>query len=119
MLADRALLGVTLCATFLSGGLAGYVAGNRSPELPPPRLGKAEYVYARELREAERAGYTQAELDEWLDIHQDYVDAYQEWWAEFLDSYAENLDPHDRAYEERLEAFEARVAERLGREGGE
>ena len=98
MLADRTLLGVTLAASFVAGGTAGWAARGREADIVY-RPTDARSVYSQELRTLRDRGYDETEMNEAVRQCQAYLDAYHAKWDEFCGVYDKSLlvlDDHHR-----------------------
>lgn len=110
---NKTLLGGTLAATFLCGGISGYATRDlRGFESPPPH--SVDYVYKDQLDELRRSGYTQAELDEARTIYREYFEAYERWWTTFMETHRSNFEQVDSRLERRLADLHERVEARAG-----
>lgn len=111
---NKTLLGGTLVASFLCGGVSGYatrdIEGFRTP---PPH--SVDYVYGDQLASLRAAGYSDEELDEARTIYREYYEAYERWWTTFMDTHRGNFEQVDARLEERLTELQLRVDTRTGK----
>ena len=114
MLANKALLSVTLAATFGSGMVVGVAAGRgvgRGAGVPPS---DPLVIYAPQLDELAAKGYDAGEMKDARQAYADYFTAYQYQWNQFLDMEEKNLRGIDEKWAKRLEDIERRHAARTG-----